>query len=573
MKCLVVVLGICWEPLFCGLGSAGDNSSSTSSSTSTSSSSRNNNNKSPRNTGSKKKGNDGCLRQTAAAFAAVPRHGWGKLVQGNGGKTSHTGSLFYAFDFSLPIGTEVVAARAGVVAAVRDEFTKGGPDPSMKAKANFVVVRHEDGTYARYWHLRHDSALVRKGEAVAEGQVLASSGNTGFTYGPHLHFDVVDCIPNDTVIVTWRDRGGEGVGVGIGKGIGKGVGKGGAARERGNGGEEGEEMERDGGEERRAERTEAEGRRGGERESPGPVRRQEEGEEPKAVAGEAKRGEMEEEKEPAKEPWRQVECCAAAFSATLPDPSSPLLAAAVLCEPRDASAKVLANAAVIKGRVALAARGGADFIDIALRAQSAGAVALLVGNTTEDDSPGGGEEAPVLHVMKRAGRKGEGGAKGRGGAGGAGGKDGGRGQAVSEPSKEQKGERAEEEKEEEEEEEVRIPVAMISGSAFAQMCAALAAGKENGAKEGATKEGEGEERTGPTISIAASPHFRRPGEGGRAARHDITLLSRPRGGREGGASAPESESGTNKISFAAYTIPVAFRGRKMEVGKRYFAVA
>ncbi|WP_127573390.1 M23 family metallopeptidase [Georgenia faecalis] len=63
---------------------------------------------------------------------------------------------------------------------------------ARKIMGNHVVVEHDDGTYAAYGHLRHGSAVVRPGEHVAAGQVLAQVGNTGNTSEPHLHVQLMD---------------------------------------------------------------------------------------------------------------------------------------------------------------------------------------------------------------------------------------------------------------------------------------------------------------------------------------------------------------------------------------------
>ncbi|MDR2032535.1 MAG: M23 family metallopeptidase [Azoarcus sp.] len=96
----------------------------------------------------------------------------------------------YAIDFAVPVGTAIVAARAGTVIAAKDEFTEGRPDPALADKANFVAIMHSDHTIAHYVHLAPHKALVRPGQKVRAGEVIARSGNTGYTHGPHLHFDV-----------------------------------------------------------------------------------------------------------------------------------------------------------------------------------------------------------------------------------------------------------------------------------------------------------------------------------------------------------------------------------------------
>jgi murein DD-endopeptidase MepM/ murein hydrolase activator NlpD len=111
------------------------------------------------------------------------------LGQGEGGTDSHTGDTYHAFDFVMPVGTEVRAAREGVVARVVDGFTEGGADRALAPFANTVVVLHDDGTFALYTHLS-PGIPVKEGQRVTRGQALARSGQTGWSTAPHLHFAV-----------------------------------------------------------------------------------------------------------------------------------------------------------------------------------------------------------------------------------------------------------------------------------------------------------------------------------------------------------------------------------------------
>ncbi|MCL1825769.1 MAG: M23 family metallopeptidase [Betaproteobacteria bacterium] len=113
-----------------------------------------------------------------------PGSGLGSLITHNNDHSR------YAFDLGVPEGTPVAAAREGVVIDVKDSFTEGRPDPSFSSKANYVAIMHIDSSVAYYVHLAPRSALVRPGQQVYAGDVIAYSGNTGFSYGPHLHFDV-----------------------------------------------------------------------------------------------------------------------------------------------------------------------------------------------------------------------------------------------------------------------------------------------------------------------------------------------------------------------------------------------
>jgi murein DD-endopeptidase MepM/ murein hydrolase activator NlpD len=82
-------------------------------------------------------------------------------------------------DIAMPVGQHVGAADAGRVESVGE----------LPGYGLTVVVRHQNGMATRYAHL--SEATVKVGEDVTKGQVIAKSGNTGRTTGPHLHFEVL----------------------------------------------------------------------------------------------------------------------------------------------------------------------------------------------------------------------------------------------------------------------------------------------------------------------------------------------------------------------------------------------
>jgi murein DD-endopeptidase MepM/ murein hydrolase activator NlpD len=97
----------------------------------------------------------------------------------------------HAVDFVMPIGTDVFAARDGVVIEVASDFYDSGTDLAVDGpRANIVRVLHDDGTMALYVHLNWNTIRVVPGQRVRRGEYLADSGNTGFSTGPHLHFVV-----------------------------------------------------------------------------------------------------------------------------------------------------------------------------------------------------------------------------------------------------------------------------------------------------------------------------------------------------------------------------------------------
>jgi len=115
-----------------------------------------------------------------------------QVSQGFHGSYSHnTPHSEYAVDIAMPEGTKVHAARSGVVMEVADDFFTVSTDIEKSGKrANLIRILHEDGTMAVYAHLKLETAQVFAGKKIAAGQLIAESGNTGFSSGPHLHFAV-----------------------------------------------------------------------------------------------------------------------------------------------------------------------------------------------------------------------------------------------------------------------------------------------------------------------------------------------------------------------------------------------
>lgn len=107
-------------------------------------------------------------------------------IQGNRGVVSHRDGGEFAYDFAMPEGSLVAAARGGLVARVVDAHDGRGTD----APNNLVAIDHGDGTTGFYLHLRKGGAIARVGDRVLRGQPIARSGNVGRSLLPHLHFHV-----------------------------------------------------------------------------------------------------------------------------------------------------------------------------------------------------------------------------------------------------------------------------------------------------------------------------------------------------------------------------------------------
>jgi len=111
------------------------------------------------------------------------------LTQGPGGNT-HQGYGYYAFDFNLPEGTPVHAARTGKVLKVVQNLSYSGKIGTGFQQANHILIVHRDGTMADYAHLKKNGARVKLNQIVKTGDLIGISGNTGYSSGPHLHFAV-----------------------------------------------------------------------------------------------------------------------------------------------------------------------------------------------------------------------------------------------------------------------------------------------------------------------------------------------------------------------------------------------
>ncbi len=87
-------------------------------------------------------------------------------------------------DWAISIGTPICAAADGEVF-----FINRNPNPKVSPYGIYVRVRHQHGQYETiYAHL--SQVTVRENQTVQAGQVIALSGNTGRSTGPHLHFTI-----------------------------------------------------------------------------------------------------------------------------------------------------------------------------------------------------------------------------------------------------------------------------------------------------------------------------------------------------------------------------------------------
>jgi murein DD-endopeptidase MepM/ murein hydrolase activator NlpD len=99
------------------------------------------------------------------------------------------GRMHEGLDFGCDIGTPVKAAKAGLV--IKAGLSSG--------YGNLVLVDHGDGVVTAYAH--NSRFAVEIGDDVAAGQVIAYSGNTGHSTGPHVHFEVrINGVPKNPAL-------------------------------------------------------------------------------------------------------------------------------------------------------------------------------------------------------------------------------------------------------------------------------------------------------------------------------------------------------------------------------------
>lgn len=110
------------------------------------------------------------------------------IHQGYNGTFSHQNEN--SLDFIMPEGTEVLASREGLVIDIVQNNNQSCPTRSCAPFGNYVSILHPDGTIAQYYHLEQNGVQVKLGDSVTKGQFIAYSGNTGWSSGPHLHFNV-----------------------------------------------------------------------------------------------------------------------------------------------------------------------------------------------------------------------------------------------------------------------------------------------------------------------------------------------------------------------------------------------
>ncbi len=118
--------------------------------------------------------------KASEATGALPTFRWpvrGKVITSYGAKTN--GKANDGINVAVPEGTPIKAAEDGVVAYSGNE---------LKGYGNLVLVRHANGYVTAYAHA--SELLVKRGDTIKRGQVIAKSGQSGEVASPQLHFEI-----------------------------------------------------------------------------------------------------------------------------------------------------------------------------------------------------------------------------------------------------------------------------------------------------------------------------------------------------------------------------------------------
>ena len=86
----------------------------------------------------------------------------------------------------------VVAHSDGIVVAVVSNCNRNTSKTGERIYGNYVKIKHDNGMYTLYAHMKYGSIEVKVGDRVSRGQVLGYMGNTGNSFGAHVHFEVRD---------------------------------------------------------------------------------------------------------------------------------------------------------------------------------------------------------------------------------------------------------------------------------------------------------------------------------------------------------------------------------------------
>ena len=118
----------------------------------------------------------------------VLKKGYCEITQGFGGSNNHRGLDLVGKDYTID---DIVSYANGTVNMATNGYGNGQGEGVNWAYGNFVKIINDDGTVCLYAHMEYTS--VKVGQKVSKGQVIGRMGNSGNSYGGHLHWELWSC--------------------------------------------------------------------------------------------------------------------------------------------------------------------------------------------------------------------------------------------------------------------------------------------------------------------------------------------------------------------------------------------
>ena len=118
----------------------------------------------------------------------VLKKGYCEITQGFGGSSNHRGLDLVGKDYTID---DIVSYANGTVNMATNGYGNGQGEGANWAYGNFVKIINDDGTVCLYAHMEYTS--VKVGQRVSKGQVIGRMGNSGNSFGGHLHWELWSC--------------------------------------------------------------------------------------------------------------------------------------------------------------------------------------------------------------------------------------------------------------------------------------------------------------------------------------------------------------------------------------------
>lgn len=151
------------------------------------------------------------FKKAGAINIQLPFYGEWVVTQGHNGEHTHRSDWKHAWDFEIAdqenktfserglyvenyycYGKNVLAPADGIIEEIADGIDDNiiGEKNEKENWGNTIIIKHSSFLYSKLCHLKRNSILVKKGQYIKQGEILAQVGNSGYSPYPHLHFQL-----------------------------------------------------------------------------------------------------------------------------------------------------------------------------------------------------------------------------------------------------------------------------------------------------------------------------------------------------------------------------------------------